>query len=205
MRILVVAATEREVAGVPSGRRGAHDIDVLITGVGMVATATYTARALAKGAYALALNFGVCGSFDAVLAPGTVVHVVRDRVSELGAEDGEHFLPIEDLGLGQTSEVINHAPPTLGALDKLPRVSAISVNTVHGAESSISAVRSRYTPDVESMEGAAFAFACAISHVPYAQIRAVSNIVERRNREAWRLDLAIKHLNEVALEILDQA
>jgi futalosine hydrolase len=39
--------------------------------------------------------------------------------------------------------------------------------------------------------------------VPYAQVRAVSNVVERRNREAWRIELAIDNLNEAALRILD--
>jgi futalosine hydrolase len=44
-----------------------------------------------------------------------------------------------------------------------------------------------------------------MAHVPYAQVRAVSNVVERRNREAWRMELAIRGLNEVALTILEQA
>ena len=39
------------------------------------------------------------------------------------------------------------------------------------------------------MEGAAFAYACSLSGVPYAQVRAISNLVERRNRKAWRMDL----------------
>jgi futalosine hydrolase len=205
MRILVVAATELEIPRVPGGRHGSHDVDVLVTGVGMVATAAYTARALTRTAYDLALNFGVCGSFDSVLAPGTVVHIVHDRVSELGAEDDERFIAVEELGLGQTSVVVNASPPAIDTLAALPRVTGITVNTVHGAASSISTVRDRFAPDVESMEGAAFAFACAIAHVPYAQVRAVSNIVERRNREAWRMDVAIRHLNDVALQILDHA
>ena len=33
------------------------------------------------------------------------------------------------------------------------------------------------------MEGAAFMYACLIQGVPFAQVRAVSNIVERRNRD----------------------
>ena len=35
-----------------------------------------------------------------------------------------------------------------------------------------------------------------LSGVPYAQVRAVSNVVERRNRDAWRMDLAIRNLND---------
>lgn len=205
MRILVVAATELEIPRLNGGHRGAHDIDILITGVGMVATAVHCTRALTRTRYDIALNFGVCGSFDQALAPGTVVHVIEDRIAELGAEDGERFLAIEDMGFGQTSVVVNGAPPELGELHELPRVTAVTVNTVHGSEASITAIRDRCAPDVESMEGAAFAYACSIAHVPYAQVRAVSNIVERRNRASWRMDLAIRHLNDVALRILDLA
>ena len=32
------------------------------------------------------------------------------------------------------------------------------------------------------MEGAAFMYVCLMHQVPFAQIRAVSNVVERRNR-----------------------
>lgn len=205
MRILVVAATELEIPRLSSGAHGRNHVDVLITGVGMVATAAQCARALTRTAYDLALNFGVCGSFDEELLPGTVVHVVEDRIAELGAEDGEHFLPIEKMGLGQTSVVTNSAPPQLVALRELPRVRAITVNTVHGSEASIADIRQRCAPDVESMEGAAFAYACGINHVPYAQVRAVSNVVERRNREAWRMDVAIRHLNEIAIRLVDEA
>ena len=205
MHILVVAATALEIPRVAAGPHGAHQVDVLVTGVGMVATAAQTARTLARTHYDLAFNFGVCGSFDPALIPGTVVHVVSDRIAELGAEDGERFLAIEDMGLGQTSVVTNSAPPDIAPLGELPRVNGITVNTVHGSEASIAAVRERCAADVESMEGAAFAYACASAHVPYAQVRAVSNTIERRNREAWRLELAIRHLNDAAVGILARA
>jgi futalosine hydrolase len=203
MRILVVAAMGLEIPQLVSGKRGAHLVDVLVTGVGMVATAAHCASALARSHYDLAFNFGLCGSFDPALLPGSVVHVVEERLPELGAEDGERFLAIEDMGLGQTSVIVNASELHNSALDELPRVRGITVNTVHGAEATIAAIRERCAPDVESMEGAAFAYACTAAHVPYAQVRAVSNLVERRNREAWRIDVAIRHLNERALQILD--
>ena len=65
----------------------------------MVATAAMCARRLEAGAYELALNFGVCGAFDPELTTTTVVHVVDDTMPELGAEDGEAFLTLEDLAL----------------------------------------------------------------------------------------------------------
>jgi futalosine hydrolase len=202
MRILVVAATRLEIPDLHSGSRGVHELDVLVTGVGMVAMAAHCSRALAGRAYDLALNLGLCGSFTPELPLGTVVHVVDDRLSELGAEDGDRFLSIEELGLGQSS-LINHAPPDIAPLNELPRVRAITVNTVHGADASIVAVQQRCAPEVESMEGAAFAYTCRMANVRYAQVRAVSNRVERRNRESWAIDLAIRHLNDVASRLLD--
>jgi futalosine hydrolase len=204
MRILVVSATERELPRLSTGPRGSHHLDVLITGVGMVATAARCAQALARTRYDVAYNFGVCGAFDPALSPGTVVHVVSDRASELGAEDGNRFLTLHDLGLAPDDGVLrNDAPPPNAALRMLPSVHGITVNTVHGRDESIAAIIERLAPQVESMEGVAFAYACAMSGLPYAQVRAVSNMVERRNRGAWQLDLAIRHLNEMAIRILD--
>lgn len=204
MRILVVAATEPEIP-LLSARLGGHQhIDVLITGVGMVATAARVAQALARTRYDAAYNFGVCGAFDRGLVPGTVVHVVSDRMPELGAEDGDGFLTLQDLGLADDDGVLaNVKPPANEALRGLPAVRGITVNTAHGHDRSIAAVVDRLSPQVESMEGAAFAYACTISEVPYGQVRAVSNVVERRNREAWRLDLAIRNLNDTAIRLLD--
>jgi futalosine hydrolase len=168
----------------------------------MVATAAWTSRALASVRYDLALNLGVCGSFDPALPPGSVVHVVEDRIAELGAEDGAAFLTLDELHLPGTDVFANAAPPANPALDALPRATAITVNTVHGNEQSIAAVVRRFAPQVESMEGAAFMCSCLIEAVPFAQVRGVSNVVEKRNREAWNIAEAIGSVSRAALNIL---
>jgi futalosine hydrolase len=183
---------------------------VLTTGVGMVATAIWCTRALTARPYELALNLGVCGSFDAALPPGTVVHVVADRIAELGAEDHDRFLTVQELELVGEDEfpfsggaLANPQPPRSAAIGALPAVSAITVNTAHGARSSIARVVERFRPQVESMEGAAFVYACRVHGVPFAQLRAVSNVVEPRNRAAWKMGEAIGNLGRTARRILD--
>ena len=224
VRILLVTATTLEAAPLLSSltpigerdsrrkafRRGGHEIDVLTTGVGMVPTATWCSRALVTGDYDLALNLGVCGAFDRTLALGTVVHVTTDRFAELGAEDGDEFLTISELGLLDANEfpftagtLLNVAPPESQVLQSLVSVSSITVNTVHGNESSIARVVEQCAPQVESMEGAAFMYACLVHGVRFAQVRSVSNVVERRNRDAWKLPEAITALNATMLEIID--
>ena len=194
-----------------AGTFGAHRVDVLTTGVGMVATATWCSRALVETPYDAAFNFGVCGSFDPQLPPGTVVHVTSDRLAELGAEDDERFLTVQELGLVAADEfpyrggmLVNRRPPANTALRALPQVSAVTVNTVHGSVRSIAAVSGRFAPQVESMEGAAFMYACLVHGVPLAQVRAVSNVVEKRNRGAWQLELAIAKLGAAAAGILER-
>jgi futalosine hydrolase len=218
VRILIAAATGLEVAAIIKRMDSttantdvghynfaSHSVDVLITGVGMVATAARCARALTQASYDLALNVGVCGSFDPAIVPGTVVHIVSDRIAELGAEDGDDFLTLADLHLAGESEFANLNPPANRGLEELPAVTGITVNTVHGNAHTIASVTVRFRPQVESMEGAAFMSACLIQGVPFAQIRAVSNVVERRNRGSWKMSEAIGNLAAAALRILEHA
>jgi futalosine hydrolase len=210
MRILVVSATSFEVGSLESevgsqeSRVKNQEIDFLITGVGMVATAFALGKHLATNhQYDLAINFGIAGSFDRSIALGEVVEVVEDKLSELGAEDDEAFLPIETLGFGES--VFNTDTRLWSYTDQqLKQVTAITVNTVHGHEHSIQKLTGRIQPQLESMEGAAFFYACKQAGVPCLQIRAVSNYVEKRNRDAWQIGLAIKNLNKFAIGFVEE-
>jgi futalosine hydrolase len=222
MRFLIVSATRAEVEPVVArltnpvahhrvlaGTYGPHSVDVLLTGVGMVATAVWCSRALAIGGYDTALNLGICGSFNAAFAAPQPVHVISESMPELGVEDGPAFLTLEELGLFRPDEfpftggrLVNDAWPTLQGLAQLPAVSGITVNTAHGDDGSIARVVQRCAPDVESMEGAGFMYACLAAGVPFAEVRAVSNRVERRNRDAWDIPGAIASLAETALRLL---
>ncbi|HZP48696.1 MAG TPA: futalosine hydrolase [Vicinamibacterales bacterium] len=205
MRTLIVVATPEEIAPIEPMLRARADTEVLVTGVGMVATAARCSRRLAQNRCDFALNLGLCGSFDPLLTPGVVVHVVSDRLSELGAEDGDAFVAIESLRLPSDHVVENLDPPHNAALAWLPKVSGITVNTVHGHPAAIAAVVARCRPQVESMEGAAFMYSCRLAGVKYAQVRAISNVVERRNRAAWKVPEAVDALAAAARGILQLA
>lgn len=204
MRVLVVAATDAEMTPLRDSGHARRGIDFLATGVGMVATAARVSRALALDRYDVALNIGLCGSFNPGIQPPSVVHVVSDRLAELGAEDGDAFLTLDQMRLAGDQVFTNARPPASAALARLREVSGITVNTVHGSDRSIADVRRRCNPDVETMEGAAFMCACIVNNTVFAQIRAVSNVVERRNRAAWKIDEAIDRLTAASGAILDE-
>jgi futalosine hydrolase len=211
MRVLVVAATEFEVGDLMSevriksqeSRIKKLDIEFLITGVGMVATAFVLGKHLTANQYDLAINLGIAGSFDRNIALGEVVEMVEDSFSELGAEDGDEFLSIEKLGFGESNFKPSARLYNYG-ITHIKQVNAITVNTVHGNEASIQKITDRLQPQLESMEGAAFFYACKQAGVQCLQIRAVSNYVEKRNRDAWQIGLAIKNLNSFAIDLLKQ-
>jgi futalosine hydrolase len=210
MKILLVSATKLEVSPVLKKLRmvssegelshyrfGKHSVDVLVTGVGMTATAFYLAKTLNRK-YALAINAGVAGSFKRSIPLGSVVNVMSDCFADLGAEDGERFLTLKEMGLGNAKSQVPSPKsqiPKLNSLSLLKRVKSITVNTVHGNTASIKKAVKKFNPDVESMEGAAFFFACDEFKTPCVQVRAVSNYVERRNKKNWKLALAVNNLN----------
>jgi len=184
-------------------------VDVLIPGVGMIPTAHYLGRQLALKHYDVAINAGIAGTFNSDIELGTVVNVIEDCVPELGAEQNQEIISVFELGLtdpdsspyknGRLNNLIplNDAFHEHEQISGLPRVTAITSNTVHGTIDSIERIRRLSKADLESMEGAAFFYCCLAENVPCVQVRAVSNRVEERDKSRWKLNLALKNLNEV--------
>ena len=216
MNILVVSATEFEVKpllgflGIALPKLGINnanidfeekDIKVLITGVGMVNTALMMGR-YAHTDYDLIVNVGVCGAFDKQLELGELVHITQDVLSELGAEDGEGFLTYNQMNLPGEHIYKGIYKDFYLMIELLKKVKGITVNTVHGNDVSIEKVKQLYHPGVESMEGAAFFAACSGTKGNSVQIRAISNYVEKRDKEKWQMPLAIKNLNDFLITFI---
>ena len=210
MKILLVAATRTEISVIlehfnfPDGNfLESAQFDVLITGVGMTATAFALGQHL-SGKYTLVLNLGIAGCFRREIPLGTILNISSDEFSELGAEDNTDFLSIEDLGFGKgTFKAVNDVSVEL--LQGLEEVKGITVNKVHGNQDSIDQVIARLNPVTESMEGAAVLYCCEQLDIGCLQIRSISNYVTPRNRESWKIGLAISNLNKWAIAFLTKA
>jgi len=196
MKILVVAATEKELESVRSAPVSGLEIHFLVAGIGMVSTTYLLANHLSKDkTYDLVLNIGVAGSFKKEITTGAVVVVEEDIFSEIGAEDGTEFRSLSEIGLEGIDRIFNDKGFFSQGFDHLKKVRAITVNTVHGNENHINEIIRRLDPDIESMEGAAVAYVCSMENIPWVQLRAISNKVEKRNKDAWDIPLALKNLS----------
>ncbi len=212
--ILLVSATKSEVALLPGlGSRDPEDAeygalitipewdaDLLITGPGIAATVFHTIRALLAKPYRLALDIGVAGSFLPEYQPGTLVHVKRDRFADLGSESSYGFITAENLPFAGMN-----APPfengwlqpeteTHRFAESLPKVVAITSDTIHSDPASVNRLKVLYQPDLETMEGAAFFYTTMMLGVPCLQVRAVSNRVAPRKNAGWDLNTAVDAL-----------
>lgn len=207
MELLIVAATEAEIAPflkLSSGNNAG--IEALVTGVGAPATVYQLTRTLLQKKYDLVINAGIAGTFNTALPVGAVVQVVSDCFADLGAEDGDDFLDVFRLGLAEAES----APYRNGRLQndfrvsELPVADGITVNTVHGNQAHIERTRALFPAAVESMEGAGFFFVCMNQGQRCLQVRAISNYVEKRNRENWDIPLAVKNLNAALAQIISE-
>jgi futalosine hydrolase len=184
-------------------------VQLCVTGIGMVATSWQLAQVFARIKPDFVINAGIAGALDRNLQLGDVVYVATDCFADLGVEDADgRFIDLFGLGLSQedsfpfqAGKLVN---PGAAQAGYLPHAQGISVNKAHGSEASIAALRQKFPEaQVESMEGAAFFYACLHAGVAFAEIRSVSNYVEPRNREAWNLPLAIGALHKVLVQMLE--
>lgn len=192
-RIVVVTAVAAERDAILAALPTHPPITVVVGGVGPAAAAAATARA-ADGAD-LVLCAGIGGGF-APLQPGDIA-VASDIVfADLGAESPEGFLPLSTLGFGDER---HRVAPKL-AVELVDRTgghlgTVLTVATVTGTVDTYERLRERFPDAVaEGMEGAGVATAAAAAGVPFAEIRAISNLVGPRDRSAWRIPSALEAL-----------
>lgn len=212
MKILLVAATDAEVSNLRHDlMQSLHTIDVLVTGVGMAATAYALTKRLSKNKYDYVINIGLAGSFREEIEIGEVVNVISETFSDLGAQDDKNFLSVFDLGLQQKDDfpfwngkIKNDTPVKSASLSQLKKVKGITVNTVHGNENGIALAIKKHQPDVESMEGAAVFYVCMMEKIPFLELRSVSNKVEKRDRASWDIPVALENLRTVSLQMLSE-
>ena len=205
--LLLTCATSAEADALRQGLAAAgldpRRTPVTVTGIGRGATAFAYARALMQRPTGV-VQVGIGGAYPAAgLAVGAVAVATQDTYADLGADDDGRLLSVADLGLhllpgfpGQTFP----ADPALSAMFAGVQGPFLTVETATGSAANAARLVDRWGPAlVESMEGAAGAHACALDGVPFAQVRAISNLVGPRDRAAWAVREALAAVVDVVV------
>lgn len=212
MRVLMVTAVSEEREAVLRGLKSDSRFDVMAAGIGPVAAAATTARVLATDAYGLVVSAGIGGGFPGRAEVGSLVVASEIVNADLGAETPEGFCSLDELGLGSTriqvdADLLNRVTEALLAA-KLPVKTGpiLTVSTVTGTAESAARLAARVTgAAAEGMEGYGAALAAQDSGLPILELRAISNLVGPRDRDAWRIKEALGILetaSSVLVEVL---
>jgi futalosine hydrolase len=177
------------------------DFFLIITGVGIPATIYQLARLFTTRKFKYAINMGIAGSFNDHIFPGTLVQIVEEEFGDIGVEDGNDFKTMFDSKLAlhdafpyKSGKLINPGRIESSYLDRFDKVRGLTVNVTSGSDKTTRYRKSRFEADVETMEGAAFFYACLMGNIPFVALRAISNTVGERNRSKWQVAKAISNI-----------
>jgi len=213
MKILVAAATPFEIESFVNKLSARdndlpHEFYICITGIGMMHTTYTLTKAITFFGPEMVIQAGVAGAFDHRLQLGEVVMVEREYQGDLGVENRETYQDIFETGLLLPDQLPYQKSALVNPMHNIPfgsglrLVRGLTVNTVSGSDDTIRQRSNKYSCDVESMEGAAFHYVCLSEHLPFLQLRAISNYVEPRDKSKWKMKEAIKSLNDYLETVL---
>ena len=206
-----------------------HKVDLVLTGIGVASTAykvtkqIYLARQEGQP-YDVAVNIGLAGSYDLRKFPlGSAGVIEAEHFGDLGIEldtsagfqtlfdykilESETF-PYKGGALLRSMTMANvPADGDTGLLERIesfaaffPNAVGVTVQTFSGNPQKVETVHSKFSPQIESMEGAAFYYVCIWEHLPALELRSISNEVGERDRTKWDASKALKAL-EAGMEL----
>lgn len=211
--ILVVAATPLESGLLQSTH-------LLVTGIGAVNTAHALGQHFAtKPRPSLVIQTGIAGAFvQANVAPGSVLLADTEIYGDLGVLTPAGWRPLEEIGIPLVAATaardarFNYFPLDAALVHRACTVAGpmvartgkfLTVSQVTGVRRAADELYERFGALCESMEGAAAAHVCALHDVPFLEVRGVSNLVEDRDREKWRIGEAAEAAQRVVLKLVE--
>lgn len=201
MRILVITAVEAErdaalpggspVNGPPYPTLVSGDCFVAAVGaVGPVAAAVAASRMLtALDPVDLIVSAGLGGGFSGRAEIGDLVVANASVLADLGAATDDGFLDVATMGFAGGSPLVPISPDLVdGAING----TILTFSTMTGTEELAQARAEAFPGAVaEAMEGYGVAWAAVEHGVLWAEMRAISNRIGRRDRSTWDIPAAL--------------
>lgn len=214
MKILLTAATTFEIETTlelieKKGLAQHIETEVLITGIGPVNATYLLTTSIMNTKPDLVLQAGIAGSFNYAEVPaGETVLVKYDAFGDLGMEEKGKFTTVFDAGFAGK----NHFPFTDGWLinphhllnnSSLRVVQSVTINKVSDNPAQRQQLIDTFSPQTETMEGAALHYVCLQQQVPFLQVRSISNEVGERDKSKWEMNKAVNNLNKELIKLLN--
>ncbi len=213
--MLLVGATELETTQLRLSR-----FPVVVSGIGAVNTAHALTQYLATHPKpSLVIQTGIAGAYVPAGVPvGSVVLADTEIYGDLGVLTVEGWRPMEAVGIplvaardGQPAR-FNYFPLDGKLVARAAQVGGpliartgpfLTLSIITGIQTLGDELFERFGALCESMEGAAAAHVCALHDAPFLEVRGISNLVEDRDREKWRIKDAAEAAQTVVLKLAE--
>jgi futalosine hydrolase len=209
--ILLACPTHKELDAALSQTRSPA-VQPVVVGVGVVAAAASTAQALARHPVRGVLHLGIAGSFDLDLAPlGSLAVATAEIWPEYGLRHGNGSLTplafpmLPDLPTPHLPLAPEAAAAAMGLTlpSSWARGPALTVAGVSADSHRAQELHQHWGGLTESMEGFGVALAAWQAHVPFVEVRAISNQVGERGKHNWRIGPALTALGQGLAQLLE--
>lgn len=193
-KIALLAATNLELEGL----QPLPEIFAPTThGAGMISSLYNISMYLEQQRPKAVLQVGIAGAYpNTGLEVGDIVQITSESVYPYGIEEADGGLT--PLWEKEFFSDVNFSSGTLSnslTLPNIPQVAGITTFTTTGTNETVTKIAKLFPQaSVESMEGFALFYACRAKNIPFLEIRAISNMVERRNPALWNIPLALERL-----------
>jgi futalosine hydrolase len=203
MNLLIVAATKFEIEPFLQQNK---NIEILITGVGIPATIFHLTKKLIEKKFDCVVQAGVAGTFVDSIDPGEVFFVKEDTFADVGIDENGIFKDLFDYRFLDKNDfpfsggwLINNGSFLESKTVRQAR--SVTVNKITDDKNQLEKIIQKYSPQLESMEGAAFHYVCLQQKINFLQLRSVSNKAGERDKTKWQLGKAIETLNRELIKI----
>ena len=166
---------------------GANGAATLVCGIGPVEAAAATARTLAEEKPDAIVHVGIAGA--KTLAPPALVLASESVYCDITGDAGSILPRVERVE--PDARLLSAARAALPSAHVLPIATSARVGGGTACE-------------VEGMEGFAVLRAAQLADVPAVELRAVSNLVDERDRSRWRFDDALTALDAALSRLLTE-
>jgi len=213
MIFLLVASTVKEISPFLEYYRDTKNqvrddlhIDILITGIGLTASAYTITKQLHIRKPDLILQAGIGGCFDKNIPLGTVLAIKQEAIGDQVVKELGKMKTLQDLKLVLPDQfpfakgwLVNKSE-VLKKI-KLKKVKGITINEITTSKQKIKFYKDTFDPLVETMEGAALHYVCLMEKIQFLQIRGMSNYIGVRNKKKWKIKNSVINLNAELIKI----
>ncbi|MEN9859228.1 MAG: futalosine hydrolase [Bacteroidota bacterium] len=215
MNCLVIAATPIEIRPLLEKLKEGNipisnsiQLDVLITGIGLLATSYSLQKQIQLKRPDLIIQAGVGGCFDKKMKLGRVFIIKKEAIADQSVIELNALKTLFDLDLVPANQppyqkgwLVN--PHPIVKKLRLPKATGISVNEITTHLQKVRFYKKQFNPLIESMEGAALHYVALQEDIPFIQLRSTSNYIAERNKKNWNMPAAIHSLNQTLLNLLE--